>query len=397
MILRQVVPALGAVALLSTSALAADKDVVTISGWSDNIFSISDNDSTQDVAGTPQNEGDPTVGFTANASVKVGWTVTSRLHAKINLWVNNISGTTPAGAGTVTTATTQLQLRESFLTVDLGNDLSWTMGKYINHLGWISVEPTGLYRINGSTIGYTGALYGNDVVGTAIAFQGKNSPISGSFHVVNGYFNPTDTYNTGAGHPATTRENSDLSYGLDLIYGFGKDKASNVNLEFAFDPHGSTVGTPAVTRGGSIFQVGLNATIKQITDFTFGGEVIWREATTGKTQVGGAVVKVPGSHNETLGWMLLGNYAEKWLPCPSSLTLSLQQLTTNYRAAGGAEVETSEIAVALLTNPLTDSNFGLNAELAWGFQSPSQPVGPTGPHGTDNTITFSIEAIAVIP
>jgi hypothetical protein len=285
--------------------------------------------------------------------------------------------------------------------VDLDNDFSWTMGKYENNLGWISKEPTGLYRVNPSTIGYENVLYGDDVVGTALTFRPKGSQFSGTFHLVNGYFQLADELNYG---PTATRENWDLGYGLDLGWDFGKaqgDKSSGVDLELAYDPHAGV--TAGGTRGGSVFQVGLNGTARAgefgwNKDLTLGGEVIWRETTTAKDEVGGGVVHIPGTHDQRFGWMLLGNYgigkgsSAGWLSVPASLTASIQQYTLNWRAGAGGEDDFSEYAIALLTNPLDNSNFGLNAEFAYDFEN--HPASFTGTH---ESWQFTVEAIAVIP
>lgn len=390
--IRYVVPAL-AVCAFSVPALAADRDVVTISGWSDNILTIGDDDFNNDQINTPANEGDTGIGFSTTASVKVGWTVTSRLRAKINVWFNN----TDTSFGTATNQN-GLQLRESFFVYDLGGNLSWTMGKYINHVGWIAAEPTGLYKVNASNIGYTG-FYGNDVVGTALAYAPKDSPFSGSFHIVNGYFQGADTFNRGTTGNAA-RENWDLGYGLDLVYAWGKDGQNNVNLEFEYDPHAGNI-TLGNQRGGSVFQTGLNATFKDVKDLVVGGEVIYRNTTTAKQEVAGVISQVGGSHRQDFGWMLLGNYGigegsgMGWFAFPASVTLSIQQLTGNYRAAARGEEDRSEVALALLTNPLDSTNFGLNAEIAlasWHNQNNGTLIS-----GTDNAVIFALEGIAVIP
>jgi hypothetical protein len=423
--LRSVVPALAAVAVLSSSAVAADHDVVQISGWSDNLFAISDNDYVLDTASptTPKNEGDTALGFATNASIKLAWTVTNRVHAKVNVWLYNQDNfaaiVTPYGGSTDSSS---ILLRESFLVVDLDESFSWTMGKYENNLGWISKEPTGLYRVNPSTIGYENALYGNDVVGTALTFRPKGSQFNGTLHVVNGYFNGVDTFNSNSpfasGHGSTAqRENWDLGYGLDLGWDFGKpqsDKTSNIDLELTYDPHGGNNVTAANQRAGSVFQAGLNATARAgewgwNKDLTLGGEVIWRETTTAKTQAAGAVTQVAGTHREDFGWMLLGNYgigkgssADLMKSIPASITVSYQQYTTNWRAAAQGEMDANELAFALLSNPLDNANFGLNAELAFDWYQNRNPqlgntlIGGTG-HGTDNAWIFTVEAIALIP
>jgi len=393
--LRQAVPALVAIAFAATPALAEDKDVVTISGWSDNIFYVADDQFTQDDPTTAKDEAQPTAFIDANASLKMAWTVTPRLHAKVNLWLFNSTSGSSASS---------LNMRESFISYDLGGGLTWLMGKYIDHIGWISAEPTGLYRINASNIGYTAYFYGNDVVGTALAFGKKDCPISGSFHVTNGYFTAADASNPGFGFAGTgasrsgSRENADLGYGLDLVYAFSKDGQDSINLEFADDPHSASGSATPGSRGGNVFQVGLNATIKDVKNLTLGGEVIYRDTETGRVSDGArGVAQDPGTGSRDLGWMLLGNYSlGKALVVPSSVTLSFQQYTLNRGDAAaaisspGGHTTFTDVAVALLTNPLENTNFGLNAEVSY----ISRSIKTTG---TDDAWVGSIEAIAVIP
>ena len=395
MSLRKVVPALAAIAVVSSSLYAADKDVVVISGWSDNIFYVGDDQFTRNDTTTMKDEAQPATSFYAQGSIKVGWTVAEKVHAKINLWVQ------PGATGN----DAALNLRESYVTVDLDHGLSWTMGKYIDHLGWIAAEPTGLYRVNASNIGYNSFFYGNDVIGTALAFSSKDSPLSGSIHITNGYFTAADAANNAPGATATggatgfqrngTRENYDLGYGADLIYAIGS-KGTNVNLEFADDPNGGASAAGGV--GGNIFQVGLNATVKEVADLTLGAEVIYRN-TSVTTQAGGGTLT--GSHTHDLGYMALANYSiEKFFPVPASVSLSFQQYTTNWdnKDLKNADTTLSDYALALLTNPFKNTNFGLNAEISYITEQNHNGL-PAGSNrdNTDEAWIGSIEAIAVIP
>jgi len=96
-------------------------------------------------------------------------------------------------------------------------------------------DPTGLFTINSSLIGYQN-IYGNDVIGGALIFGKKDVPITGELHITNGYFDGADAFSrgaqafngSGAVGASATRENHDLGFGLDLTYTFAK---GNVNLE----------------------------------------------------------------------------------------------------------------------------------------------------------------------
>jgi hypothetical protein len=418
LVTRRLAPTLAAVAVFCAPASAADRDSLVLSGWSDNILNVADDDYTTNSPTTAKDDAAARIGFSTNASLKADWTVASRMHARINLWLINTIGNglpTPTN-GYANPQSTVVALRESYLAVDLEDGWSWWAGKYINSIGWIGAEPTAIYRVNPSTIGYTQALYGNDVVGTAIACRPKGAPISASLHVVNGFFDPLDTYNNNQifGHPTSNRENFDLGYMLDFAWLFGRaqsdNKPSNLDFELVYDPHGGANTTAAGQRAGTAVQAGLNGTIRAgelpwNKDLTLGGEVIWRDVATATQEVGGTVVHVDGTHTEDFGWMLLGNLnigggsSLGVFKMPASLTLSFQQFTTDWRAAGRGESDATEYAVALLTNPLDNKNFGMNYEVAWDTWQNRNPNRTTGNpfDGTDNAWVLSVEAIAVIP
>ncbi|MBA3708411.1 MAG: hypothetical protein H0W83_06305 [Planctomycetes bacterium] len=406
MIVRYVVPALGALAISATPIFAADtglsKDAVTIGGWVDTIFTAAE---TPEATGTgpltAKEESGTGLEFSSMASLKVNWNLSDKAKGRINLWFGNQdvnAGASFPGA---------INLREAYFVYDLGSNLSWTMGKYMNHLGWESLEPTGLYRVN---FGIVGAyFYGNDVVGTAIGWSDKSSPFSGSFHVVNGYFNPLDARNagfrnntaavgttgTGVSRPAT-RNNYNLAVGLDLVMGFNKDNKGeyqdNINLEFAYDPNAGSNGPSPAGLGGDVFQTGLNATIKCIPKWMFAGEVIYRNTTSARPATG--VGHVAGTHTQDLGWALLANY--KFMD-NASVTANFQEVSSDWRGGGvGATTNrvVDEYTVALLTQPLRNNNFGLNAEISY-LDTQEHNAAPTA--GYDHAWIGAIEGIIIIP
>ena len=360
MTLRSLVPALGTLApalvALAMAPIHAGDTPVTFHGWADTILSVGD-DSQKDDPATKQKEKAFGAGFYAQGSLKVNWTVTDKLTAKLNAFIN-------PGPGSA------VNLREAYFTYNLGSGVKWSMGKYIDHMGWISAEPTGLYVINASLIGYT-SLYGNDVIGTAVSFSEKEVPVSGSIHITNGYFSSADNYSRGTNTADSTgRENIDLGYGLDLVV--TPSDAFSANAELAFDPSTAAAGG---VKGGGMYVVGLNATAKA-AGFTIGLEGMYAAKQKDSSPTAG---KVDGTDMNRYQANLLVNYALPDTKFPMSVSVQGQYIRTNNKVVvagggggqGGGATNTEEKAttmaqgtLALLTNPLKDTNFGLNAELA---------------------------------
>lgn len=360
--LRNIVPALALAAFTAAPAMAADvMPAVSFEGWVDTIFTISDDDQ-DDVATTAKDEESLALRFSAQASIKANWKVTDALSARINLWFDPDAS--------------EVTMREAYFAWALNDTVTWSMGKYIDHLGWLSAEPTGLYTVNASLIGYT-ETYGNDVIGTSIAVAPKDSPFSGSFHVTNGYYTAIDATNNG---PSDNRENTDLGFGLDLIFVVG-DKAS-INLEFAYDMASDT-NAGGDDLGGDVFLVGLNATVTPIKPLMIGAEIQMMSVGQGETDAGADI----GEDSDRLQGLLLANYAIEGASIPMSVTGMLQYVTIDNNAA---EEETRiGGAVALLTNPLNSSNFGLNFEL--GIFDIADEGGSPGVD--DNGFVLSVEGL----
>jgi hypothetical protein len=362
---RSLVPTLGIIAFTSVPAFAADSvdSTLKFSGWIDSIFSVTDDDS-DDVVGTARDEESMTVGFNALASLKAEVHVTESLHGKMNLWIGPDFDL--------------LDARELYLTYAFNDEWSLTGGKYINHLGWVGAEPTSLFRVNNSTIGYY-SNYGNDVIGSALSFAPKDSQFSGSFHLVNGYFTATDAGNrsdmvslgngdTSTG-PSTSRENTGLGFGLDLV--FTPDEKININAEVAYDIDSDAfvdvagtglVASPTGTQlGGDVVFLGLNATLKTIDRLTLGAEIISIMVDENENATGGSV---SDSDTSILQGLLAANYAfaPDSTPCPMSVTVMVQHVEGEQDEL---EADANEVSAALLTNPLDVSNFGLNFEIAW--------------------------------
>ncbi len=354
--LRSLVPILGVLA----APLFAGESVVTVadgtklklSGWVDTTFTASD--TTDDKVKATNMD----TGFYAKASLKAEVTF-EKVRVYTNLWID------PDFA--------QLQTREAYVALTLPNSLTLTTGKYINHVGWLAAEPTGLFTVNASTIGYTGA-YGNDVVGAKLNWA--STMIDVQVDINNGYFSLGDEKSRSTAPQGRSR--SGLGYGADVVVRPPVDGLS-MNVEWAYD---QTSGAAAGTTGGDIWQVGFNATyagkdtkIESLKPITVGLEYIYRKAMGSSTTAGTDITRNQDSAEWNQGMFLI-NYvlpADK-LPFPMALTGMVQYINRATGTTQGVgptlanETGTSratEFALALMTNPFKVSNLGVNFEIAW--------------------------------
>jgi hypothetical protein len=379
--IRNLVPALAIVTLTSTAGFAADAaPAVTFSGWVDTVLQFSDDDTT-DVPATGKDEAAGALRFSGAASLKAAWKVTDAVSAKANLWFD-------PGSSSV-------NMREAYFTWAFNDSLSWSMGKYIDHIGWISAEPTGptFLFINADTIGYR-QVYGNDVLGTALSIAPKDSPVSGAIHITNGYFTGGDGSSTNyTSATSDNRENSDLGFGLDLTFKLPNDMGS-INAELAYDIHsGSTanLGGPAATTnflGGDVMLVGVNATLKPVKILTLGAEFMY--LTVGESENATGVSQNDGI--DRMQFLLLGNVALEGAPANMSVTGLVQFISIDHDDVAKPETEDRlYVGVALLTNPVTSSNFGLNFEV--GYWDKTGINGAAGAAGENNGLTVAVEGL----
>jgi hypothetical protein len=383
--IRNLVPALAIVTLTSTAGFAADAaPAVTFSGWVDTVLQFSDDDTKDNNATsgvTAKDEAAGSLRFTGAASLKAAWKVTDKVSAKANLWFDPGSN--------------NVNMREAYFTWAFNDSLSWSMGKYIDHIGWISAEPTGpnFLFVNCDTIGYR-QVYGNDVLGTALNIAPKDSPVSGAIHITNGYFTQGDATSTNySSANSGNRENSDLGFGLDLTFKLPNELGS-INAELAYDIHSGDTDylggpTPAADGlGGDVLLVGINATIKPVKIVTIGAELQY--LTVGESE---SVTGVKAKNGiDRLQFLLLGNVAIEAAPVPMSVSGLVQFISIDHDAVAKPETEDRlYVGVTLLTNPVTNSNFGLNFEV--GYFDKSGINGVAGAAGENNGVTVAVEGL----
>jgi hypothetical protein len=342
-----------------------------LSGWVDTTFQANEID--DDKAKFAKMN----TGFSATGSLKAEFTFANdKVRAFSNLWYYS--------------DVQSLQTREAYVSIKLPAALTLTTGKYINHIGWISAEPTGLYTVNSSVIGYTGA-YANDVIGATLAWA--SDKVDASVHITNGYFSAADASNRTTA-PAG-RKPSGLGYGADVTA--KPVEGVSLNAEWAYDQ--TSANTTADTVGGDIWQVGLNGTLKGfkgLEPLTVGVEWIYRETLASKTA---GERNRDGSFSDQV--MLLVNYA---LPSdktafPMSITGMIQHIRGVSEAGTTLTHETNtsratEYAVALLTNPFKVTNLGVNAEVAWVDAKDVNGGVPTSTETKTKGPVFTLEAIA---
>lgn len=186
-----------------------------------------------------------------------------------------------------------------------------------------------------------------------------------------------------------------------------------------------TVPNPTwTTKPGYVYQYGLNTTLRpggKTGPLMIGGEVIYK-VSQGEDMDRFASTR----HNrEDLAWGLLANYALD-TSIPMSVTAAFNQVNPFFAGHGGngfysnfvgvdpngqnvtqywtyRAAVVNELALAVLTNPFKDSNFGLNFEISHlmveGHNVAAVPRigGQPTREPLNNQTTFSIEAIAVIP
>lgn len=378
--LRHIVPALGLVALSASAASA--QEIATglfLNGWSDNILTWRHASGETQGGGSLGAENYDSLDFSTAAKLRVDWNVNSQVSARVSMRFNEVGGDADTDGA---------YLQESFVNIQANDKTSVMMGKFINHLGWQSAEPTGLNRVN---YGLTQPYYGdNDPLGASVTYAAPTSEkgtMEATFQVTNGYFTEADGTNGGSVNSATANTDhrrNDMGLGADFSFTPNGDK-TNVNLEFAYDPSSSAAaGGPQFN--GYVFQTGLNGTMLANDKLMVAGEVIYRASQN-------AIVSNDGlSTSQDLAWMATATQtldtAEKL--CPMAATVMYSADNQDFRGEANTPTPVDhEIAVALLTNPYGSANFGLNLEYAYGWTE--------GTNSNQNTSQIALEGLVVIP
>jgi hypothetical protein len=388
---------------------------LTLDGWVDTTFRVVNTPNylpnatlpSGVIQVNPYSGSSPSTDFASRAALTAGYTIAERVQANIGLWFNNDGSA--------------VELREASIVTDLGRGLAWQIGKTYNHLGWIAGDPTGLFRVNESTIDYTGVFYGAvDPLGTSLAWTSPAEGFTAALFITNGFYNDKDGDNLTSIDNGSIQAKNDLGFGLDLIGRFGADQASEINLECAWDAHGGAQREGG--KNGPKYQVGLNTTIKpagEADPLTLGAEII--ALATAYDDLDGNLARPGQTTRQEVGVMAMASdQVRQQSSWPMALTGMYQRMDPYWDSTGPStwtsdgvalkdgrpyyhndRVAVNEVSLGLLTNPFQDTAFALNFELAYAFvdggaANPAvHPVQPTDPR--DGVTTVAIEVLAVIP
>ncbi len=354
--LRYLVPALGVLASLSTVS-AETVGGLTVGGYVDVIANAG-----HEAAGDAAAQTD--LGATAFVELRVGYKVADKVTAQVDIEFN--------GANSRDNTDSAAYLEQAYVNWAMTDGFSLTGGKFTTYAGWVAADADGLYRINAGPIT---SLYGGEITGAAGNFA-INDDFSISVFLVNGL----DVVSGGnAITPINANQNDDLALAVDLVYKMAD--VGSFNFEAGYDYINSDV---------SELSLGLNATVTAVESWTFGAEIITR------------MLDVDGDSSSKLGALVMANYK---LPMdnPMSVTAMVQYVGYDEGDLGNQKKSsTVEVAVALLTNPTKDPNFGLNYEISYATVK-NDGVDATLPTAVDlgadetDAIIVSVELLALIP
>ena len=354
--IRFVVPALGLIALSATAASAQEiAKGVTLDGYLDTIATATTNDSGS------SNKTPSTTDFSAEAVIKVGWSLAD---GKINSLVSTRT-TNDQGS---------LALAEGYASIKATPEVTVSAGKSYGPFGYYSGYATGLTTIN---YALTVNMYTVNPVGTWLAYapnekitvtgiladgfssQANNSAVNGAYKV-NGAANK-------AGKAGT------ISPGIDIV--FNPNQELSLNVEGYLDPSAGVNG--AVYFGGFNLQFKKDAILAA-------GEVLYMVNEGGKNGT---------ANSSSLSWAAFVTYT---LPTDAPFAGAVTGQLSQYKPGQTLTTDSDTITkaqVALLTNPFTVSQFGLNYELFYIMDDNNNNVG----NKSLDTFGVAIEGLFVIP
>jgi hypothetical protein len=355
MSLRYVVPTLGLMAFTIAPSMAADVGGLNVAGYVDSILAFS----SADEAIAPAND-DTIIEFSAAAQLEVGYQIGDAVSADIELyWTNDDTGT-------------NVDLEQAYVSWAVSEQVTLTMGKFHNWIGWEGQDAPELYRVNNSYMyagGYQGSgmwlganPWGDDVTGLGVIITPTEELEIGVF-AVNYIYNDD---NGLAGDQARTTDT--LSFGAYGTYTMAGVGYFDLDISMGVDESQNADGD-----SGSILGIDLNGEIDALREdngLLFAYDLNYTDYDAAAS----------------LGILVLANYA---LPTetPMSITGSINWFDPNDDDDIREDDDGLEIAVALLANPTDDENFSTNVELQYISRSADDA----------NEFGIFIEALAVIP
>jgi hypothetical protein len=327
--------------------MAADVGGLTIDGYVDAILEFSDSSS--------DTIDDAEIDFSAFAQLEVGYAIGDAVNANIELGFDE--------GGSV-------DLEQAFVEWAVAEQVTITMGKFHNWIGWEGRDAPELYRINNSILygmgqwpgGGEGMFWGannGNVTGLGVGFNASEQ-FSVSLYIVDEIFTSMA--------PAT-RSTEAFSIGVAgdfALEGIGTFGAA-ISLGQEEGPAGGGIGD-----NEDILDINIVAEIdalKEDNGLLFAADIHFFDFDT----------------SDGLAVMLMGNYAFGTdTPMSASLFISHVEPNSDFD-----DDEIMEIAVALLTNPTNDENFSLNFEV--------RSISRDDVVSTDSEFGVFVEALAVIP
>lgn len=334
---------------------------INLDGWVDTVATGTTNNNDEKLAGTNSTASPSTTDFASSALLRVGWQPTEKVAAVMSF-------RTPDDQGA-------LEINEAYGTVAPSDQWLIGAGKSYGPFGYFAAEPTGLYTVTNALVANLYSVSPTGVWATCT----PNEHVNVTLIVADGL--ATDAFPGGK----ASADTNDVSPGLDVVWTPSSQLA--MDFEAYADPHAG--GVDADNNPGHIYTFGFNA------QYTTDGLRIGVEALERITQYAGTVSTTGGDnadHHE-FSWaaVVTGKLPES-TPWPMSLSAQVSQLI-NDQASGSASGNTlTKAQLALLTNPLTSTNFAANIEVFYLQDGHGNPI----TDGALDTYGVALEGLFVL-
>jgi len=274
-------------------------------------------------------DADANIDFQAEAELRVGYAVSEKVQLQIDYEVYDNGDDA---------------IEQAYVAWGVADNVTLMMGKWEGLIGYEAWDAPDLFRINTSPVF---DLNGVCPVGLDVNFK-ANENLSVDVYLVDGVY-------------VQDQVNSDmLGVGASLTY---KAETFLLDLDIAIDPEGTGAGDDAE----AILGVNLSGEYTGMEKLTVFGDFAYRDFDAGSL----------------FGIMAGGNYQ---FSDKMSATLMVSFLSYDEEIEDPAFPE-MEVALALLTMPTGDQNFGLNFELEYNSAVDMD----------DDEVGFYVEMLAVIP
>lgn len=307
-------------ATLPAAAAQEISESITLDAWVASSFTATTGDSAS------------TTAFTHDASLRLGWQPTERLWATMAQRVDEEG---------------DLTVSEAYGSVQVSDALSVSSGMTYGPFGYYGVEPVLITTI---TPALTVDLYTSSPVGVWATYEASDA-FNATFMLADTYF-----FANKANRPAS------VSPGIDLVY--LPIPELTLNLEVAIDPNGGRTDQDGSV--GDVFWGGVNAEFRRDA-LLVAGEFLYQVVENNGETVG-------ADDQANFAWAAFATYAIPDLSIPMAATAQISGFSsgaTQDEDGPDADLVADDVdatratkaQLALLTNPLVVSQFGLNLEL----------------------------------